>query len=163
MAFPYCVCNNTVGVTPYSLSDSARRTTVRRNGRTNNLYEFEVRVNTPVDPRSKCANTDLFKAEFWSSLKCQRAVLKARVNGNEVSPIFDAKNGVWRVTNLNMNVVSARSATIALELDSAGPCPTLDQLCNRFGGRCVYAMFDTSKACCPTYYNLYSVPRTSSG
>lgn len=161
--FPFCKCNKTAGVTPFSLAPNV----VVSNGTIGPIYTWTVISNPPIDPNGPCASTNLlFKAEFWSNLNCYRAVRRAFINNQAVSPSWDPVNAVWKVTNINIaaSEISAISATgqktkvytskstvgtIGFELDPYGPCPTLNSLCHNSNGNCDYRLFDTSKKCCP--------------
>ena len=44
-----------------------------------------------------------------------------------------------------------------LSFPRSSACPSLTSLCNHSDGRCVYAVFDKTKTCCPTYQNVASV------
>ena len=145
--FPFCNCNRTVGITAFSLDPS---TTVTA-GKDGPIYTWTVLSAPPVDPSSKCAATTLFKAEFWSSLSCFRAVKRAYINGKAVAPTWDSTYGVWKITSVNFaqSEVPGAVGTIGLELSATGSCPTLETLCNGSGGTCTYSLFDASKTCCP--------------
>eukprot|EP00798_Chlamydomonas_sp_ICE-L_P027249 gene27249-2503_t len=119
-----------------------------------NVYTFTVDTETPTP--GYCASTDLEKIEFWSTLSCHRAVSEAYVNGVKVTPGWDSKAGVWKVTRLGLTERTAPGTTIALRLDAAGPCPTLSTLCNRKSGKCIYSTFNEKRDCCPVGYNLMS-------
>eukprot|EP00798_Chlamydomonas_sp_ICE-L_P015596 gene15596-21700_t len=145
---------DTEGVTQYSFEDDVKTTTM--NG--NKVYTFTFKVSDPIDTDNSCAYTDLFKAEFWTSRACQkRTVVNAYINGIKVTPMWDARTGVWRVAQLNMNNITAAGATVGLELDATSNCPTLRSLCNRMGGKCVYSLFNKKRDCCPVGENLYSL------
>eukprot|EP00798_Chlamydomonas_sp_ICE-L_P019251 gene19252-25882_t len=142
------------GVTQYSFEDEVKTTTM--NG--NKVYTFTFKVSDPIDTDNSCAFTDLYKAEFWTSRACQkRTVVNAYINGIKVTPMWDARTGVWRVAQLNMNNITAAGATVGLELDATSNCPTLRSLCNRMGGKCVYSLFNKKRDCCPVGENLYSL------
>eukprot|EP00195_Chlamydomonas_chlamydogama_P011053 CAMPEP_0202890518 /NCGR_PEP_ID=MMETSP1392-20130828/887_1 /ASSEMBLY_ACC=CAM_ASM_000868 /TAXON_ID=225041 /ORGANISM="Chlamydomonas chlamydogama, Strain SAG 11-48b" /LENGTH=279 /DNA_ID=CAMNT_0049574101 /DNA_START=430 /DNA_END=1269 /DNA_ORIENTATION=+ len=151
IAFPYCRCNDTMGISPWRLADAVTRTTTS----VGNMYTFTVLGGAPVDPLNTCAFTPLFKIEFWSNPICLRAVKNAYVNGVRVAPQWD-KNGVWKVVKLNIPYLGTPGpvAQVALELDAKGPCPTLSQLCRQVEGKCVYSMFNPETNCCPIGYNV---------
>eukprot|EP00798_Chlamydomonas_sp_ICE-L_P008487 gene8487-4847_t len=133
---PTCKCCPLEGVTQYSFEDNVKTTTM--NG--NKVYTFT------------------FKAEFWTSRACQkRTVVNAYINGIKVTPMWDARTGVWRVAQLNMNNITAAGATVGLELDATSNCPTLRSLCNRMGGKCVYSLFNKKRDSCPFGEKLYSL------
>eukprot|EP00798_Chlamydomonas_sp_ICE-L_P015603 gene15603-21708_t len=124
----------------------------------NKVYTFTFKVSDPIDTDNSCAYTDLYKAEFWTSRACdKRTVVNAYINGIKVTPMWDARTGVWRVAQLSMNNVTAAGATVGLELDAASNCPTLRSLCNRMGGKCIYSLFNEKRDCCPVGENLYSL------
>ena len=144
---PFCKCNKTAGVTPFSLAPA----TVTSKGTLGSIYTWTVLSSTPIDPKSPCANTLLYKAEIWSNPNCVRAVRRAYINGQAVSPSWDPVNAVWKVTNIKMSALKNPGpvGTIGFELDANGPCPTLNSLCHNVNGICEYALFDASKTCCP--------------
>eukprot|EP00798_Chlamydomonas_sp_ICE-L_P019936 gene19936-26642_t len=101
----------------------------------NPLYTFTFNVVAPFDDTNPCSDSDLYKIEFWTPLRCQNAVKGAYVNGGKRTANFDRSTGVWSVPKLNFNQTTAAGATVALELDADGPCSTLSELCNKKGGR----------------------------
>lgn len=152
LPFPYCRCDRTAGVSPYSLMNNVA---VSKKG-ANNVYTFQINVSTPINPSSVCGTSDLYKVEFWSGPECRKAVKNAYINGIKVSPMYDVATGVWRVANLRMEAATAMGETIGLELDIASACPTLSKLANKKGGNAVYSMFNTKRDCCPVGYNIKS-------
>ncbi|GAX74690.1 hypothetical protein CEUSTIGMA_g2138.t1 [Chlamydomonas eustigma] len=147
--FPYCKCIRTPGITPFSLSKTVGVLPLAGG---NTLYTFTVLSNHSIDPSSPCANTTLYKTEFWSSLTCYRAVSEAYINGRKVSPSWDSTYGVWKITDIGFAApaVPGTVGTLGIVLSGSGTCPTLTQLCSPHDGICQYAMFDESKKCCPT-------------
>ena len=144
--FPFCKCNKTAGITPFSLSPN----TVVSQGKDGLIYTWTVESADPIDPSSPCAATTLYKAEFWSNANCYRAVRRAYINGKAVSPSWDPVNSIWKVTNIKFGASDPEPGavgTIGFELSSSGPCPTLEALCHN--GNCIYSLFDVSKTCCP--------------
>lgn len=136
-------------MTPFSLDPTP--TTSR--GQYGTIYTFRVLSNTPIDPSSPCANTTLYKVEFWSNAACQSAMRRTYINSRVSSPSWDQVYNVYKVLNIGFSPAAlpgTQVGTIGIELESTGTCPTLQRFCRLdANGNCVASLFDYSKTCCP--------------
>lgn len=62
------------------------------------------------------------------------------------------RGGTFRLTKLSYtsNDVAAKPRQLCVELRKDSPCETIDRFCR--GGRCSFAVYDTSQECCPTSF-----------
>eukprot|EP00798_Chlamydomonas_sp_ICE-L_P019254 gene19254-25885_t len=101
---PYCRCDRQEGVTQYSFEDEVKTTTM--NG--NKVYTFTFKVSDPIDTDNSCAFTDLYRPSFWTSRACQKRTVVNAYNQRHQGDLlcWDARTGVWRVAQLNMNNIN---------------------------------------------------------
>ncbi|KXZ54448.1 hypothetical protein GPECTOR_5phG20 [Gonium pectorale] len=155
VAFPFCECNRTVGVIPFSLDSEI--TTPRRNG-TNRVYCMTLRAQDCIDPANACCDQPLAKIEWWTKDKCRSSVKAVYLDGMKVDQQWDSP-GTFKIPALNMprSSVPAGGRQVCMELSSTGTCPTLSSFCFRGDrGFCYYSAFSLDKTCCPV--NTFDAP-----
>lgn len=142
--FPFCVCNTTAGVTPYSLGTFQAVT----NSATGSIYTFPIVSKPVIDPKSKCATKSISKVEFWTKPECIGSVKSAWVNKMPVPVSFDKTKGTWKI--IFPAALTSSATSISFRLGATTACPSLQTLCNSpSDDSCIYSIFDASTKCCP--------------
>nr|ARO50085.1 extracellular matrix protein pherophorin [Yamagishiella unicocca] len=144
--FPFCECNRTTGLVPFTLDPVP---VVKRSG-TNQLYCMTLRTTDCTDPKNTCCNQNLSKIEWWTKDSCRGSVRNVFVDGVKVDQQWGPK--IFKIPALNMprSAVPARGRQVCIELSAQSACPTLSTFCSRGDrGLCYYSVFSEDTNCCP--------------
>ncbi|GIM02619.1 hypothetical protein Vretimale_7485, partial [Volvox reticuliferus] len=156
--FPFAACAaRNITLSSYRLGPSLGPTSVSR---TENRYCFWVKRTGYVDPKSACMNMTVNKVDIIVNRACveesPRPVRAATVNGVPLAIYFSPR--VYKGESYSTLAISRISDVfpkfppggleVCLELRISSLCSQPETLC--YGGRCVYALFNEDRTCCPT-------------
>ena len=153
--FPFCDCNRTNAITPFSMG----YTPVVSTSSLGLMYSWTIVYKTNPANGICASSTSVSKIEIYAGSACKQSLLKTFVNNRSVPFDWDARFGVLRVTGLNVAPGAAATEPgvvryayvghFGILLSSSGACSTLREFCHDVD-YCQYALFDESHKCCPT-------------
>ncbi|KAG2500257.1 hypothetical protein HYH03_001835 [Edaphochlamys debaryana] len=151
--FPFCVCNKGRYTTPFSVAPQLEVT----EGRTTNVYCFQIQVTDPVDPSSNCGRAGTMKkAEFWFDYSRRHRISAITIRWKDGTiktkeQSWTIKDNTLKVSDLNWDrtFVRTNEPKICIQLRKDTPIEDFTMDPDKY---IWVSLFDPRQNCCPTYY-----------